>query len=507
MSLRNARRCGLTALALLALAILACNPQVPIPDRKATRATSAADSHAVVTIEPPAPLDALPSVLRLHVTPSSSAGSVITKEGLALVRGALGRAHLRQIQRGEISASLAERVVPALIFLDDPAERTDDAPSGVTLLPTVPLAADELYALAVAATGEIVPLRTRAREVTPLLERIWPLAGASASDSVGVWCGPTPLADAPVPIELSPGRVRGELRRGLTEGDQGPRCLRFEPAPLPVSTGGVPPPLTAAGRLDPRPLAIDGPAEPIEPLSCSPDEVPFGPGCARLFDDRIMGRGPESKALWSIQGPGIDQVFATTARMPFVLSPLSPDTPISLQLTTVANDGSTESATFSSVTSLPQPHIVINEVLANPIGAEPAQEWIELVNDGLIEVDLGGYVLVDILGETALPSFVLAPGALALLVNQAFIEDDEVDLPPAPATALLRVPELGRSGLSNAGEPLKLRGPDGAVLSRFPALPHSRAGMSIARRMPSTPDTLRDGFFVARPTPGRPNGP
>ena len=28
------------------------------------------------------------------------------------------------------------------------------------------------------------------------------------------------------------------------------------------------------------------------------------------------------------------------------------------------------------------PHVVINEVLANPVGGEPAQEWVELYNDG-----------------------------------------------------------------------------------------------------------------------------
>lgn len=506
MSIHNARRSGLTALAVV-VALLGCNPQIPIPGRSGPRAAGAADSHAVLTVEPPAPLDGLPPVVRLHVTTSSSAGTPVTPEGLALVRGAIGRAHLRQIQRGEVSASLAKRLVPALVFPDEPAEDAALTPAGVTLVPTVPLAAGELYALAVAATGEIIPLRTGTHDTIPLLERVWPPLGASASDSFGVWCGATPLAEGLTPIDLAPSHRDGELRRGLAEGDPGARCLRFQAAPLPANTVGVPPPLIAAGRLDPRPLTIDGPLEPIDPLSCLPDEVPFGPGCARLLDDRLLARGPEARALWSIQGEGIDQVFATAARTPFVIAPLSPNTPISLQLTTIGNDGSAQNAVFSAITPLPQAHTVINEVLANPIGAEPTQEWIELVNDGLIAVDLGGYTLVDLLGETALPSFILAPGSFALIVNQDFVEDDEVDALPAPGTPLIRVPELGRSGLSNAGEPLKLLGPDGTVLSRFPALPHSRAGMSIARRTPSTPDALRDGFFVARPTPGRPNGP
>jgi hypothetical protein len=152
------------------------------------------------------------------------------------------------------------------------------------------------------------------------------------------------------------------------------------------------------------------------------------------------------------------------------------------------------------------PHVVINEVLANPIGPEPAQEWVEIVNDGQAPADLGGYALRDVGGETPLPPAVLPPGAYALIVNQSFSEDDEYDPPPAPDAAILRVAKLGKGGLANAGEPLSLRDGQGAVISRFPAGLKAKAGMSVARRSPQAPDGLASSFAAATPTPGRANG-
>jgi len=92
-------------------------------------------------------------------------------------------------------------------------------------------------------------------------------------------------------------------------------------------------------------------------------------------------------------------------------------------------------------------------------------------------------------------------------VNEAFVEDDDYDPSPAPAALILRVARLGQDGLSNAGEPLKLKDEHGAVISRFPAGPRPKAGMSLARRTPAAPDGLASGFMVAEPTPGRANEP
>ena len=76
--------------------------------------------------------------------------------------------------------------------------------------------------------------------------------------------------------------------------------------------------------------------------------------------------------------------------------------------------------------------------------------------DGHAPADLEGYSLLDGGGTTPLPTATLLPGRFALIVNEAFMDSGGVDVPPAPGTLLLRVPHLGKNGLSNAGEPLTI---------------------------------------------------
>jgi hypothetical protein len=376
--------------------------------------------------------------------------------------------------------------------------------------PTVALTPGERYALMIGELSEIVEIKVAAPDPAPLLERIWPPPGSSATAGFGVWCGSEDLVQMDEPVQLAPAGRRGRIRRGVVEDDLGKRCVRFESSPGEVAEGGVPPPLLpgagAIERLDPRPLVVDADAYPIAPLACTLDELAFGPGCVTVFDDRLIGRSPESPVLWTIQGEGLDRVF-TTAGEPFVVAPLPANAAISLRVAAIDNRADASGAIFSATTLLPMPHVVLNEVLANPIGPEPAQEWVEIVNDGAIPAELDGYVLVDVGGETPLPAATLPPGGFALIVNEAFMEDDGYDPRPAPSTLLLQVPKLGQTGLSNAGEPLMLRDAEGSVVSRFPAGPRAKAGLSVARREPGAPDALLQAFTVGTPTPGRPNEP
>jgi len=63
----------------------------------------------------------------------------------------------------------------------------------------------------------------------------------------------------------------------------------------------------------------------------------------------------------------------------------------------------------------PRAHLVLNEVMANPGWPEPAQEWVELYNDGAGDVVARGLRARKMLGgRVALPDAMLAPGAFAL---------------------------------------------------------------------------------------------
>jgi hypothetical protein len=131
---------------------------------------------------------------------------------------------------------------------------------------------------------------------------------------------------------------------------------------------------------------------------------------------------------------------------------------------------------------------------------------VEIVNDGTVPVDLGGYVLlVDGTAATPLPEGTLSPGGFALIVNEAFSSADGLDPSPAPGTLILTVPKLGKSGLTEAGEPLSLLDGTGAAVSSFPATPKPKKGWSVDRRSPTAPDGVAASFGLAKPSPGRKN--
>src|SRR5262249_60547990 len=82
------------------------------------------------------------------------------------------------------------------------------------------------------------------------------------------------------------------------------------------------------------------------------------------------------------------------------------------------------------------PHVILNEVLANPLGAEPAEEWVEVVNDGTAPVDLTGFSLELSEGPTLLPAATLKPGPFALVVAGTFETNDGRHVPPAASTLI-----------------------------------------------------------------------
>lgn len=112
--------------------------------------------------------------------------------------------------------------------------------------------------------------------------------------------------------------------------------------------------------------------------------------------------------------------------------------------------------------------VAITEVLPNPAGAETSQEYVELRNLGDAPVVLDGLAIEDDAGRDLLPVATLAPGAWALVVGASFIEGAPGDVAPRPGTPLLRVGgRIGRDGLRQQGEPVRLLAADGSVLSSY----------------------------------------
>ncbi len=500
-------------LVLVVFAFAACRPDLPVP--RDLGAPTKANGISVV-LEPEAPLSAAPSVVRVHV----GAEVELDEARLFLVRGEVRESHLRQIERDDISKALAARFVPSLVF------REDDG--SVVLAPTTPLELGETYVVASGEPRAVVELVVEAEATAPLLTRVWPPVEVRGARAFGLFCGEAPLPEGEVPAALAPEGPLGTLARGLAPAGAGGACLRFEGRGQGAADGGpwVPPPVVfwsgmeGPVRLDPRPFGgveaggveaggveVGGvEATPdVVPLECSALEVPFGPGCVEVQDDRLLGRGPEAPLLWGIAGEGIDRVMTTSKHQRFVLKGLPAGLRITLDVTTIDMLGVGQRTSFSTTTMAPMPHVVLNEVMANPLGPEPHQEWVELYNDGAVEAPLGELRISDIGGETALPAALLPPGRFAVVVNESFVVDDEVDVPPAEDAMVVRVPALGKSGLANGGEMVRLLDARSRILSRFPAIPKPKAGQSVVRRSPDAPDGVSDSFLLGMPTPGSPN--
>lgn len=455
----------------------------------------------LVEVEPTAPLDAAPPVLRLHVHVPPEPADL---DRVRLFEGELTDGQLHYAGEAVLSSSLSGRLVPTTTWFAD---------DGLVVAPSRTLREGAKYTL-MRGEERLAVLTVSDTDTLPTFALAWPPEGASSTGWLGVWCHPQLRFDVEIPVFLEPSSMTGVLRSGIAPGEPSRRCVHFEPASLPgaeAQASLAPPVVTSADgsrtfRLEPTPLhrtSID--AGSSQPKPCPNDAVPFGPGCAWIEDDRILLEPHAADLLWSVQSAasaGVDQVFASDGHARY-LWPLSPDSTLLLAVTALDRSGGLRSWPIVVRTAPPMAHLVIDEVLANPVGPEPEQEWVEIVNDGLAPAELEGVRLADVGGEAVLPAVTLHPGRRALLVTETYDASGKYDPAPTEGALIVRLKSLGKDGLSNAGEPLELLSPDGKVLSRFPAR-KTKAGRSIYRAHPRS----LVAFFESKPggsTPGESN--
>lgn len=405
-----------------------------------------------------------------------------------IVSGELSDYYLRKIEAGTPPSTLLERSVPYLSFVDS---------AELVLAPNQALTAGETYSIATPEHGLIGTFRVT-DEPSPLLERRFPPTETPAFPAA-VFCG-VDLPELPTESWLEPEHVPLVVTPGVFGDDSFSECVSLR------ADGVVPdgsysfPVALGETSLDPAPLLV-GAIASTEPAECLEPEQPFATGCIEVLDDRATVRAPEAASLWTIAGAGASLLATPASGGRFLLPDLVPSTPYHLDVGFFDSAGAIHETQISIATSAHRPHVVINEVLANPLGAEPAQEWIELVNDGSLSVELEGFVLADSAGPSVLPAHLLTPNAFVILAREDFQRDDGSDVPVPAGVAVLTLTALGKNGLTNSGELLELRTPEAVVLSRFPALPKPKAGISVARR---SPEALDDDLtaFVLHPAPG-----
>jgi hypothetical protein len=448
--------------------------------------------EVIVVAEPEAPLEAVAEVVRLRVS-----GLAASPAQVLLFEGALSRYHEGRIRSAELPTTLFERLLPVTAF----ASEVDGA---VVVAPTRPLRPGGSYTLSAVGVGNLASIVVGTSSALSYAKRIFP-PSRSAGGTRWVYCGAS--LDARREIVLEPGAVRAVVTPGVAAGDapEAP-CFRLDVVGTP---GGIllPPPRVGSIAIDPAPVSL-APVSPVAPPSCTGDEAPFGPGCATVYDDRVTVRSPAAPLVWALRIGESTAVVATAPEGRFVVAGLTPASRVRAWGIVADAVGSETIIERTLVTRAPSPHLVVNEVLANPGGPEPAQEWVELLNDGSRSESLSGFTLGDADGESVLPPLVLEPGAFALVVPDAFDVGGHLDVPVREGTFIVRVPRLGQGGLSNSGERVTLRAPGGVVASSFPPLASSGSGVSVARRSPGTLDDDADGFGQsggAGASPGSPN--
>lgn len=464
--------------------LLSCSSNLELP-------SSGGGGAPTVSLEPIGSFEAAPSVLRIRVENAAARSALVD---FRFFSGELGAYHLGRIRARELPATLLERELPVLAWSDG---------ADVVVAPVVRLESGK-YTLATPELGVVAEVVVQA-DMLPVLERAWPPSEHAFGVGTAVFCGDVASVDAE-PVTLAPAGAPGSIARGLDEsGAFSEQCVRVEPDErLAAGVPLLPPALAGGALLEPRVLVVarEAPAETV----CDVSELPLGPTCAAVADDRVELRSYGAAAFVALETPRA--LFgAVGPGRSLVVRGFTPSS--TARITGLAFDVLGERVVFDAtiVTAPPRPHVVLNEVLANPAGAEAASEWLELANDGSEPVELAGFVLDDAVEPVALPPHTLMPGELALLVAESYAPDPELDLLPPPEMALLRVPRLGRSGLANSGELLRLRDPNGVVVSRFPAIAAPGPGRSVARRSPDAPDEASSFGAHAPPgaSPGLPN--
>jgi hypothetical protein len=466
-------------------ALVACGADWPVP-------RGSTSTRIPVSFEPFGGAELAPPVLRLRI-----AGGVTHSklDEFRVFEGALSEYHLGRLAARELPKTLHERAIPAVVWADG---------ADVVVAPAVALSSGR-YSLASPELGRLSEFTVDAALV-PWLERTWPPAEITAGNGAQIFCGDAAANVAAGAAVLAPSNRAAELLPGFApSGAFSGECVTLTPTePLVAGSLMLPPVLAGGVGLEPRPLFASESSESA--IVCAESERVFGPACARVEDDRIRLRSVGGPSLWVTEWPA-PSWFVIAAKASVVVRGFLPGA--ARPFTARAFDAAGAAWDIDEmVTGLPlRERLLINEVLANPNGPDASGEWIELVNDGQRAVELSDYELIDSGGAVALPAARLAPGEYALLVGPRYQPDPELDPVPNANTALLRMPSLGNSGLTNSGELLRLQHRSGRDVSRVPALPATKSGFSLARRTLDAGDTASDFAIHAPPgaSPGAPN--
>jgi hypothetical protein len=439
-------------------------------------------------------------------------------EAVVLLAGRADADLIEDLAAAPLRADHGERIVPCALAVDPASDE-------LVLAPLAALERAAVYTLAVAGNARSADGSRVFADGAPWLMELRTDAGPDGGARViaswpadGAASVATNLTAAVIALD---GRVEGATQGAWLEGPDGlavpaqvssapcaelapehsaDSCIRIAPsarlapsAPYAIvlgsavtdAHGAAVGPYRASFRCAPGP-DTRGPA--LRTTSCAIDEQATRVGCALVDDEsitlRVLADEPARFALTSEPNLGPVRALGPAGEAVLQLSGLAPGEPyaLELELRDAADNATRERLSLRTEAALAM--LSISELRADPLGPEPAQELVELLNYGSRPIQLQGFSLgdrLDALGPAIAGEAIVQPAARALLVADGF-DPHEPSEPQPPAGALLvRVGKaLAAGGLRNSGEPLYLRDREGRRISAAPALA-PRAGRCLQR--------------------------
>ncbi len=166
---------------------------------------------------------------------------------------------------------------------------------------------------------------------------------------------------------------------------------------------------------------------------------------------------------------------------------------------------------LSLPTRASSPTLLISEVLYDPLGAEPDEEWIELYNSASSPIEMTDWTISDNMSTDVISPTVTIPVGGCLVI--AASEDFYTSYPGFTGDIVFVADGRIGNGLSNSGDRLLLKDGEGTVIDQMsygtdttafdPACPDVAAGYSLERSPANVDtDTAEDWIEQESPNPG-----
>lgn len=220
----------------------------------------------------------------------------------------------------------------------------------------------------------------------------------------------------------------------------------------------------------------------LMPIQCGLDELVHELGCILPRERGAVFRGlTDEPALVTLTaGTQRTATLALSGAFALALQGLPPGGSVDATLELEDLAGLSTRHTLPLASALGLATVRIDELRPDPLGPEPAQEYVELFNFGSHPVNIMGFSLTDDVfasGRSITTPLSLEPGERVLVVSPGFDPNDTSDGPLPSGVRLARLD--GALSLRNDGEALYLRDELGRRIHETPRVTPTSAGQCL----------------------------